>query len=150
MEIAFRIGNRQQEQKIIIDKLSLELTSVIKDVETGYTIEYEGNKYLIAKGYAINSFEVFWGSDKIMCVYCGFGNDKKNELTYNILRDRHSSTVKKGCQPSFKMASSPYFIIIYKYQKDFPEDLITYISKTIYISVLNKEINFDWNGTKSI
>ena len=150
MEIAFRIGNRQQEQKIIIDKLSLELTSVIKDVETGYTIECEGNTYLIAKGYAINSFEVFLGSDKIMCVYCGFGNDKKNELTYNILRDRHSCTVKKGCQPSFKMASSPYFIITYKYQKDFPKDLITYISKTIYISVLNKKINYDWNGTKSI
>ena len=150
MEIAFRIGNRAQELKYVLDESFIDKSSIINEVDTGYSLNYNDNTYRIVKGYAINSFEVFLGSHKIMCIYCGFGNDKKNELTYNILRDRHSSTVKKGCQPSFKMASSPYFIIIYKYQKDFPEDLITYISKTIYISVLNKEINFDWNGTKSI
>lgn len=150
MEIAFRIGNKGQEQKIILDDLSFEKTSIIKEGETGYIIEYNGSTYHITKGYAINSFDIYGENEKIMCIYCGFGNDKKNELTYNILRGMHSSAARKGFQPIFKKASSPYFMIIYKYQKNFPTDLTTNISKMIYKSVLNNKILFDWNGTKSI
>ena len=151
MEIAFRIGNYESEQKINIDCEFSDISHLFKKDETGYSLEIESKTYQVIKGYAINSFRVYHVNDKVMSVYCGFGDERKNELIYRILNDRHSGAVRKGgTWPNFKRLSSSYFMIVFESLHGYSKDLITKIAQLVYIAVLKGVITFDWNGTKSL
>lgn len=151
MEIAFRIGNHESVHKINIDCDFSDISHLFKKNDTGYSLEIENKTYQVNKGYAINSFRVYHMNDKVMSVYCGFGDERKNELTYRILNDRHSSAVRKGgTWPNFKRLSSPYFMVVFESLHDYPKNLITKIAQLVYIAVKKGLITFDWNGTKSL
>ena len=44
MEIAFRIGNRAQELKYVLDESFIDKSSIINEVDTGYSLNYNDNK----------------------------------------------------------------------------------------------------------
>lgn len=135
------------------DNINIDLNTQVKLINNDYLLELDDTTYTIKEGKLKNSFEIFLGNDKIVKLFCGFGNERDNSCMYNYLSNYIGYTVRKDPgkdlpNPIHHKFSSNYFFYIQEINRTKAIDIITKISQIVYIAAQRGAINFDRNGIK--
>lgn len=155
MNIVYRIGKWGKEMQFDTDTFSPEISKCIIESDSVYRFELDDEIFIVSKGRVTNSFQITQDEKTIATIFCGFGNERKNEETYIQMTGAFGFTVRKDINRnkpklSYRKVSSPYFLIIHEQKGSISLEIITKISQFVYVAVLKGLVSFDWNGTKSL